>query len=160
MDSSIPPYVLERARQRGIAIHEWIEAYFGGEKKVIDLEYLQYVDSFKEWVEKNDVKPLMLEEMLTGKEYRGVIDMLAYVRNELTLVSFKATAKLNVPYCELQESAYQQLLLELGHIDVPVNKIALHITKSGCTEYALEDKTEEFNALIMLDRYLIERGVI
>lgn len=169
--ASIPKHILENARQRGVQVHEWIEAFNkwkreGGIKPTINLEYQIYADYYEDWFEEYDVEPIEEELKLSveedGFDYGlvGVIDMLCKTKDDdLALVSFKLTHSVNIPYCELQESAYNYLLLENEVIDHEVPAKVLHIGKQGYNYINLESQLDRFNELRRLDAYLLSKGV-
>lgn len=168
---SIPKHILEGARQRGVQVHEWIEAFNiwkreGGDKPTINLEYQIYADYYEEWFNDYEVEPIHEELKLSVEDdgfelgLVGVIDMLCVTKeHEKVLVSFKLTHSVNLPYCELQESAYNYLLVENEVIEESVPARVLHIGKRGYNYIPLEDQLDRFNDLRKVDAYLIERGV-
>lgn len=177
MNPSIPKHILENARIRGVAVHDWIEDFNrwkreGGDKPVIDLEYQIYADYYEEWFNEYEVEPIHEELKMSIPDVVdengdliehglvGVLDMMCKTKeHEQCLVSFKITHSYNLPYCELQESAYNHLLLENGYIEEKLPATLLHINKSGYTYLPLEDKWELYEELRNIDKYLLEHGV-
>lgn len=176
MDPNIPKHILETARQRGVSVHEWVEQYnewklHGGDKPIINLEYQLYADYYEEWFNEYEIEPIHSELKLSIPDTLdedgnvvehglvGVIDMVCESKIGKILVSLKLTHSLNVPYCELQESAYNELLLRNGVIDSKIPSYVLHISKRGRDFVKLQDRWELFNELRKLDTYLLENGV-
>lgn len=167
MDGNIPKHILENARKRGVAVHEWIENYNNWvvDKKdvepIIDLEYQIYADYYKDWFKDYQVEPLMSEIKLSHDGVVGVIDMLAnVVENDIkkkVLVSFKITYDYDIPYCELQESAYNELLFKNKIIDEKVPARLLHISKMKYNYVELNDEWDKFKVLKELDEYIDKR---
>lgn len=160
---TIPKHILENARRRGVAVHEWIEKYNewsikkDGDEPIINFEYQIYADFYKEWFEKNEVKPIYSELKMYNDYMVGVIDMVCETKkHKQCLVSFKITYDCNMPYCELQESAYNQLLLDNNYIDKKIPAYVLHINKMKYNFIKLEDRWDIFQKLLDIDRYLDE----
>lgn len=163
IDKSIPEYILEAARLRGVAVHEWIEQYnkfLMGEREdepVIGLEYLVYADNYKKWISDYNIKPIFTELKLADEEnqYNGVIDMICSINERIYVVDFKCTNTINKPYVELQTSAYKHLALVNEKIKVRNSKTAvLHITKTGYNFAETKYEWLMFKLLIALDNYL------
>ncbi len=168
MDKSIPEYILENARQRGLAVHEWIDEYnkyLMGEREdepVINMEYLIYADSYKKWIADYNVKPIFTELKLADEEeqYNGVIDMICSINDDIYVVDFKCTSSINKPYVELQTSAYKHLALVNGKISVLNSKTAvLHITKTGYNFVDLKYEWRKFKAIKDVDEYIERRSI-
>lgn len=175
MSGHIPKRILETARQRGIAVHDWIEKYNawkrdGGDKPIIPLEYQIYADYYEEWFEKYEIVPIYEElklsyaDVMDGDEIVehglvGVIDMVCDTKDGIRLVSIKSTYAVNIPYCELQESAYNYLLVRNGYFDEPLKAQVLHIHKRGWAYHDLDDRIDTFFKLKEIDDYLLEKGV-
>lgn len=168
MDKTIPVHILENARKRGVAVHEWIEKFNAWvinkelEKPIIDLQYQIYADYYEEWFNNYAVKPLDSELKLSYDGLVGVIDLLCFVTEQgiekKVLISFKITYDCNIPYCELQESAYNELLYRNNIIDEKVPARVVHISKNGYNYIELNDEWDLFQKIIELDKYLDERG--
>ena len=94
--ANIPPHILETARQRGIAMHEWLEEfvkYKVGERDTIptvSLEYQIYVDYIMDWFDEYEVKPIHSELKLNDGYLVGVIDMVCKTKDhDAMLISLK-----------------------------------------------------------------------
>ena len=161
---TIPKHVLETARQRGTSIHEWIEGYnnehiTGEVCEGIDFPYVAYADNYIDWFTEYEVEPILSEVRTSWNGVTGQIDLLCKTKDhEKCLVSFKATYAINVPYCELQESAYNRLLIENDYLDEVVPKYVLHLKKDGYVFKELSDQEDVFWKLVEIDKYLEEHG--
>lgn len=167
LNNKIPKHILEGARRRGVTVHEWIENYNNwsikkeGDKPVIDFEYQIYADYYEQWFEEYEVVPIHSELKLVIPEDEdnealvGVIDMLCKTKNdEECLVSFKLTYSYNKKYCELQESAYNELLSHNGYIANKVPAYLLHLNKQGYKFVKLEDRWEIFQMIRKVAEFL------
>ena len=160
--NTIPKHILENARQRGTAIHDWIESYnnqfiTGEVASVIDFQYLDYGDNYLKWFEEYEVEPILNEVRTSWNGVTGKIDLLCKTKDhDVCLVSFKATNQINIPYCELQESAYNRLLIENEYLEGKVPKYVLHLKRDGYEFKELQDREDLFWKLVELDKYLEE----
>ena len=163
INPNIPKKVLEVARDRGSAVHEWIEKYNeylvkGGELPIIPLEYQIYADHYKKWVEENEVVPIHSELKLSNDDIVGVLDMICKTKDhEKVLIDFKITYDYNLPYVELQASAYNELAKHNGVIEEKIPQMLLHIGKRGINYVPLEDKWEIFKMIKEIDDYVDSR---
>lgn len=163
INSNIPKAVLETARERGSAVHEWIEKYNdylvnGGEIPVISFEYQMYADHYKKWVEQYEVVPLHSELKLSNDDIVGVLDMICKTKDhEQVLIDFKITYDYNLPYVELQASAYNELAKHNGVIEEKIPQMLLHIGKKGFNYVELEDHWEIFKKIKEIDDYVDSR---
>lgn len=164
MDSNIPKDVLENARQRGVSVHEWIEAYNnyiinGGEVPVINFEYQIYADAYKKWIKDYKVKPIHTELKLSADGVVGVIDMICETKDDpIIVVDFKITYDYNLPYVELQTSAYKHLGVDNNIVSPSVPQALLHINKMGYKFVKLEDKYDIFKMIKEIDDYVDRRS--
>ena len=164
MDSNIPEAVLENARKRGTAVHEWIEKYNkylvdGGEVPVINFEYQIYADAYKKWIKDYQVVPIHTELKLSADGVVGVIDMICKTKeDEKIVVDFKITYSYNLPYVELQTSAYKHLGVANEVVNQDVPQALLHISKTGYKYVKLNDEYEKFKLIKELDDYIDRRS--
>lgn len=163
LNPNIPKKVLDTARDRGSAVHEWIEKYNeyllnGGEYPVIALEYQIYADAYKKWVADYEVVPIHSELKLSNDNLVGVLDMICKTKDhDEILVDFKITYSYNLPYVELQSSAYNELAKHNGIIDKKIPQYLLHIGKSGYSFVPLEDRWDLFQMIQKIDEYIDTR---
>ena len=165
MDGNIPEWILERARVRGTTVHEWVEQYNkylndGGEIPIIDLEYLIYADGYKKWIEDYEVKIKHAELYLVSKDKKicGVVDIVCSTKDDdEVVVDLKLTSVPDIPYVELQTSAYKYLCLDNEVVHPTCKQKLLHLSKSGYNYIDLEDKQDLFKELIKVDEYLCSK---
>lgn len=164
MNPNIPKAVLESARERGTAVHEWIEKYNeyllkGGELPIIPLEYQMYADFYKKWVAEYEVVPIHSELKLSNEDMVGVLDLICKTKDhDQVLVDFKITYDYNLPYVELQSSAYNELAKHNEVIAEKIPQMLLHISKKGYSYIELEDQWEMFKKVQELDEYIDRRS--
>lgn len=164
MNPNIPKAVLENARERGTAVHEWIEKYneyiiHGGEYPVIALEYQIYADAYKKWVEDYEVVPIHSELKLSNDDMVGILDMICKTKeHDKVLVDFKITYSYDTAYVELQSSAYNELAVHNKVIEEKIPQRLLHISKTGYSYVELNDQWEMFKKIKEIDDYIDSRN--
>lgn len=128
---------LDRAADKGTAVHNSIENYIKFEIDDVPPEHRGYFEAFLDWW--NEYKPEVVSSEFKVyhklMRYGGTIDMLVYIDGVLTLVDIKTTASLSDMTCGVQLEAYSQALKSLG-ITVE-RKIILHLKKDG--KYAVRE---------------------
>jgi len=133
---------LEKAADKGSAVHDCIENWIKFGIEDIPTEHRGYFDGFKEWWELN--KPVVVgsEVRLYHRllKYGGTMDLLAYIGNELTLIDYKSTYVVSDMTCGVQLEGYSQALASHGiHVK---KKMILHLKKDGrfdVIEYPIND---------------------
>lgn len=164
VNPNIPKDVLENAKNRGTAVHEWIEKYNnylvnGGEVPLIALEYQIYADYYKKWIEEYKVVPIHTELKLSADGVVGVIDMICKTKDyDKIVVDFKITYTYDLPYVELQTSAYKHLGVANDVVENNIPTALLHISKSGYSYVKLEDRYDLFEKIKEIDDYIDKRG--
>lgn len=150
---------MERAAERGTAVHNSIENWVSYGIKDIAPEYRGYFDGFLAWVK--DFKPEILgtECRLYHKalRYAGTADLPCVVGGKLTMVDLKTTAQLQEMLARVQLEAYVRA--SESH-DVQFEaKAILHLQKDGTYRYEqyphrdLEAWTT-FGALLTVNSYI------
>lgn len=114
---------LAKAGDIGAQVHALIEwnlrqslgQTVGPEPKVVDKAQWAFM-AFQDWANSVNLKPIFIEQMVYSRTYRyaGTMDLLAEVNGVLSLVDFK-TGKSIYAEAYLQNIAYQQALIEMGH---------------------------------------------
>ena len=152
---------LDRAADRGTAVHNAIENYIKFEIDDVPPEHRGYFDAYLDWW--NETKPEVVgsEVRVYHKimRYGGTVDMLVYIGGKLTLVDIKTTAALSDMTCGVQLEAYSQCLKSLG-ITIE-RKVILHLKKDGkyaVREYPANDATrwKVFGALKCVYDYIMQ----
>lgn len=114
---------LEKASEVGSQAHALIEwnlrsqlgQKVGPEPRVVDDAQWAFM-AFQDWANSVHLKPMFIEQVVFSKAYgyAGTMDLLAEVNGVPTLIDFK-TGKAIYAEAFLQNVAYQQALLEMGH---------------------------------------------
>lgn len=88
----------------------------GPEPRVVDKAQWAFM-AFQDWANSVSLKPVFIEQMVFSRthHYAGTMDLLAEVNGVLSLVDFK-TGKSIYSEAHLQNIAYQQALIEMGHL--------------------------------------------
>jgi hypothetical protein len=128
---------LERAANKGTAVHNSIENWIKFEILDIPPEHEGYFKAFRKWWD--DFRPVVVGSEVrichSLMRYGGTIDLIGYIGDELTLVDYKSTYAISDMTCGVQLEAYDQALGSMG-VKVQRKKI-LHIKKDG--SYELHD---------------------
>lgn len=114
---------LTKAGEIGTQVHQLIEWNLrntlgqkaGPEPRVVDKAQWGFM-AFQDWANSVSLKPIFIEQMVYSRTYKyaGTMDLLAEVNGVLALVDFK-TGKSIYAESYLQNVAYQQALIEMGH---------------------------------------------
>lgn len=114
---------LAKASEIGTQVHglvEWnirqsLGQKVGPEPRVVDVAQWAFM-AYQDWAQKVNLKPVFIEQMVYSRthKYAGTMDLLAEVDGVLALVDFK-TGKSIYAEAYLQNVAYQQALMEMGH---------------------------------------------
>lgn len=129
--SGISERTLEKAADKGTAVHNSIENWIKFGIEDIPPEHLGYFDAFRAWWDQ-------FQPIAVGSEvrichplmrYGGTADLIAYIEDELTLVDFKSTYVISDMTCGVQLEAYAQALGRMG-VKIQRKKI-LHLKKEG-----------------------------
>lgn len=122
----IPPSVLERAAERGSAVHKYIEDYLNNfkegkdEEPSIDLEYDIYAHYFKEWKtdrakieEVYETECRIISEELACK---GIIDCIAKIKTDtddearVCMIDWKTSSNLDHFRTQCQLQLYYEMM--------------------------------------------------
>lgn len=123
--------VLERAADKGTAVHNCIENFLKFDIVDIPSEHRGYMDAFLDWWN-------LMNPSVVGSEirvyhrilrYAGTCDLLCYIGDELNLIDFKSTYSVSEMTCGVQLEAYAQALASHG-IKVDRKRI-LHLKRDG-----------------------------
>ena len=115
---------LAKAGEIGTQVHQLIEwnmrqslnQKVGPEPRVFDAAQWAFM-AWQDWAQSVNLKPVFIEQMVFSRthKYAGTMDLLAEVNGVLALVDFK-TGKSIYGEAYLQNVAYQQALVEMGHV--------------------------------------------
>jgi len=127
----IDPETLERAADRGTAVHQAIENYVKFSIIDIEPELEGYVNAFLAWMKDYDVKPFAAESKVYHKllRYAGTVDMGCEEKGVDTMVDFKTTSSIIPMLVGVQLEAYVRA--EESHGMNYKNKVALQLKSDG-----------------------------
>ena len=129
--SGISELTLQKAADKGTAVHNAAENWVKFQIDDIDPEYRGYFDAFLEWWNINDPQVVGSEVRLYHKimRYAGTADLIAWLDGKITLIDYKKPSKLIEMNCGVQLEAYAKALASHG-IDVQ-QKMILHLKRNG-----------------------------
>lgn len=127
----VDPVVLERAAQRGTAVHNACEnfALYGIDD--ICPAYAGYFDGFLKWWEEITPKVYATETRFYHRllRYAGTADLICGIGGETVMIDYKTSAQVNSKLCAIQMEGYDRALESHGFkID---RRIILHLGKNG-----------------------------
>lgn len=156
----IDPGILERAAQRGTAVHNACEnfALYGIED--ICPAYAGYFAGFLRWWEENDPVVYATETRFYHKimRYAGTADLICGIGGERVMIDYKTSAQVNNKLCAIQMEGYDRALESHGvKID---RRIILHLGKNGTAkpvEFRRDAKNwSVFSSLLTIHNYMNE----
>jgi len=130
----IPEYVLQRAADRGTAVHQAIDIYLDYGVIDIDPRYSEYVDAFLKWM--GEVNPTIIatEQAIyhPSMMYCGTADCVCEIGGKTVLIDYKTTSTVHDKLVRVQLQAYESALVEHG---IKIEEKRILQLKSG-GEYA------------------------
>ncbi len=122
---------LNRAADRGTAVHNAIENLVKYGIEDIEPDFAGYLDAFRAWMKDYEVKPFVSETKIYHKllRYAGTADMGCEERGVNTLVDFKTTSALIPMLVGVQLEAYSRA--EESHGIRYDNTVALQLRSDG-----------------------------
>ena len=157
--SGIDPDVLQKAADRGTAIHSAIETWIDYQMDTIVVDaYRGYFNAFLTWWGDRNPVPLATELRTYHKilMYAGTVDLIAEIDGKTVLVDYKSSVSVNMKAYALQLEAYQQALKSHGIITA--GKMVLHLKPDGTYEEALSGNDPTFwltfNSLKVVHDYI------
>lgn len=130
--NELPKWVVENARKRGKAVHEYAEEYLlCGELDFdrIEPEYLPYVENFVNWANTYKPKVLYTEYKIGCAEFAGTTDLICEIDGKIVLVDYKTTSAVDKKSLSVQLEGYNRLA-KLYRIKVD-RFMYLHLKKDG-----------------------------
>lgn len=155
--------VLNRAAERGTAIHQAIENYIKYGIEDIPSEYRGYFDAFKLWMK--EMNPIILgTECKTYHkilQYAGTCDLPCIINGKTVCVDFKSSATINSMLTGVQLEAYSKAYKSHG-FDFD-EKAIVHLKKDGKYTHKTYKKNDVeswtvFGALITVNNHLTKYG--
>lgn len=130
--NELPKWVVENARKRGKAVHEYAEEYLlCGELDfdLIETEYLPYVENFVNWARTYKPRVLYTEYKMGCAEFAGTTDLICEIDGKIVLVDYKTTSAVDKKSLSVQLEGYKRLA-KLYRIEVD-RFMYLHLKKDG-----------------------------
>ncbi len=129
--NNVDTKILNMAANRGHIVHSAIETLLKDDIDDIPPEYSGYFNAFKRFMDDYpfDVVGIEMRTHHQILRYAGTVDLLCKIGNELILVDYKTTAKINDMLTGVQLEAYAAALASNdSHVD---NKAILHLHNDG-----------------------------
>lgn len=130
--NELPKWIVENARQRGSAVHEYAEEYLlCGELDFdsIEPEYLPYVENFVNWARTYKPKVLYTEYKMGCEEFAGTLDLICEIDGQIILVDYKTTSSIDKKSLSVQLEGYNRLAKLYG---IKIDRFMyLHLKKDG-----------------------------
>lgn len=108
--STVPPDVLERARQRGVAVHSMCEAIDKGESIPSDLgQFDGYASAYRSFVADSSYRSIAVEVTLHHPRlrYAGRCDKVGWLNGVRALIDAKSSRTMDHKYTAVQCAAYR-----------------------------------------------------
>lgn len=147
---TVTPEVLDRAAQRGTAIHNAIENYIEFGVRDIPTQYAGYFEAFVQWWERRKPEPLALEKRVYHKilRYAGTADLICMIDGRLTLVDYKSSAQINEKLCAVQLEGYDRAFESHG-VEIE-QRLILHLSNEEYQEAAFRRSAKCWSVLSSL----------
>lgn len=152
--SDVSESILEKAQDKGTAVHFAAEVYNKTGYIGIDKEYKGYLDAYIKWINDFNIDRTKIEsEVKTynrALNYAGTIDM---IYNKNIIIDIKTTFQLDIDSVSVQTSAYRKAI---NNFDYNVKDCyVLRLKNDGSYEYIkLEDKFNIFLACLTLYNFI------
>lgn len=138
----VDEYVLNKAAERGTAVHNAIENYalFGIED--IEPEYEGYFNAYKDWLTDMNPKTLGTECRVYHKflRYAGTADMPVEIDGKNILIDFKTSASVNKMLTGVQLEAYSKAFESHGLCFD--GKAILHLKSNGKYDWTYYERND------------------
>lgn len=142
--ASIPPAVLERKRQIGVAVHRAIDLELNGTLRVSSVDPIcqPYFDAFRRFRDECRFEPILIEYRVTNAElgeslrYGGTLDMWGTVQGNPAIVDWKTSMLVNAPAVGSQLAAYLRALIAM-RFDASVSDRRFALQLGGDGRYRL-----------------------
>jgi len=174
--SAIPPFILERARNRGSAVHQLVHYYNESDLDwgSVDQAFQGYLDAWQDFRRQTALRPLLCERRIASRRHRvaGTLDLLAAIGGDGWLIDYKTGDPDDVA-ADFQTGAYLSLALEWAPEDPSLaaalalfprwRRAAVRLRKDGTfqvTEYTDARDYARFHTLTAAWHIRNERGAI
>lgn len=140
--------VLSDAGQLGTITHDWIEAHVWGDftPTLVRWEQEQMADKFIEFLDKNDVEPVLSESTVvsTDNHSAGTLDHLWWINGRPTLLDVKTSRGTYITHAAQVAALSASDVLMVEHPE-PVEGSVEYTTKKLGTTHWTEDVLPSFN---------------
>ena len=156
--NELPKWIVENARQRGSAVHEYAEEYLlCGELDFdsIEAEYLPYVENFVNWARTYKPKVLYTEYKMGCEEFAGTLDLICEIDGQIILVDYKTTSAIDKKSLSVQLEGYNRLANLYG---IEIDRFMyLHLKKDGWVFKDIVLDPTWFNLLLLHNKKMKEK---
>lgn len=145
--NGISAQVLDHAAKRGTRVHQ---AIYDMEvnclpHKVFNVDIQSYLSNWLVIKKLKNIRPENQEIMLTNGKFCGTLDMIAMVDDQLSIIDFKTTAKVNKDLVEIQLAGYKELC-EFNGWNIEKCYI-IHLRKDGVKLHDITPNTNYWKEL-------------
>jgi hypothetical protein len=174
--SQIPPFILDRARTRGSAVHQLL--HYLNESDLdwgsVDPDYRGYIDAWIAYREQLGLRVLLCEHRIASRRHRvaGTLDLLGIIADEGWLIDYKTGDPDDVS-ADFQTGAYLGMAFEWAADDSRLaealqlyprwRRAAVRLRKNGTfqvTEYTDARDYARFHTLVAAWHIRHEHGAI
>jgi hypothetical protein len=156
--NELPKWVVENARKRGKAVHEYAEEYLlCGELDFdrIEPEYLPYVENFVNWARTYKPKVLYTEFCMGCEEFAGTTDLICEIDDYITIVDYKTSSAVDKKSLSVQLDGYDRLAKKYG---IFAKKFMyLHLKKDGYVFKEIKTDPAWFDLLLLHNKKMKEK---
>ncbi len=156
--NELPKWIVENARRRGSAVHEYAEEYLlCGELDFdrIEPEYLPFVENFVNWARTYKPKVLYTEYKMGCEEFAGTLDLICEIDGQIILVDYKTTSSIDKKSLSVQLEGYNRLAKLYG---IEIDRFMyLHLKKDGWVFKDIILAPTWFNLLLLHNKKMKEK---
>jgi len=127
----VDPIALERAAEKGTAVHDALQVLDEKGEVEVDSEYGGYIAAYLKFREEHDVEWREIEWMVHTDKFAGRIDRYGYVDGKSCIVDFKTTSRISKAHEVIYTAA--QSLYRMAVNDRPVDMSYILQLKSDGT---------------------------
>lgn len=155
----VDPMILEKAANRGHAIHNATENFVQYGIEDIEPGYEGYLAGFIKWWEARKPKVVATERRVYHKvlRYAGTSDLLAIINGRLTLIDYKSSSQVYEKLCDVQLEGYDRAYESHG-VKIE-DRLILHLGRDGRYQeipfYRNTKSWSVFSALMTIHNYMI-----
>lgn len=153
--NNVPLDVLDKAKEKGTAVHFAVEVYNKTGFASIDKQYKGFLDAYIKWVKDFNIdrKKIQSEIKVYSKALRfaGTVDM---IYDKKTIIDIKTTFQLDIDSVSVQTSAYKNALNNQEGYDIK-SCYVLRLKEDGSYEYIkLQDRFNVFLSCLTIHNFI------